>query len=182
MRCFVLGSGVENQEPRYRRQKKLGEQILLDGADGLGVQLTQRESVALEQLVEILDLPTQMLHLVQVRQADLGAAQRREQRSPDVRLDDPERVPLSRPQAPELGAGPFAPPPSASVQSRSAQRWARPTPRATGLRGRRTHRSRGGEPATRCLAGASCDLAPPPGQAGSNSPWRHPHERQEHPE
>ncbi|MFN9705227.1 MAG: hypothetical protein ACK595_10465, partial [Planctomycetota bacterium] len=60
MRCFVLGSGVDHQEPRHRREEKLGEQLLLDAVDGLGVQLTQGESVALEQLVELLDLPTQV--------------------------------------------------------------------------------------------------------------------------
>ena len=58
MRCVVFGSGVDHQEPRHRREEKLGEQLLLDAVDGLGVQLTQGESVALEQLVELLDLPT----------------------------------------------------------------------------------------------------------------------------
>jgi len=65
MRCFVLGSGVDHQEPRHRREEKLGEQLLLDAVDGLGVQLTQGESVALEQLVELLDLPTQVIDLLQ---------------------------------------------------------------------------------------------------------------------
>ncbi len=75
----MLDSGVDRQQARDGRQQELSAKLLLDAGDRFGVQLTEREAVALDQLVELFDLPAQMVDLLHLRQSDFGSAQRGEQ-------------------------------------------------------------------------------------------------------
>ena len=75
----VLCSGVRHQEPRDCREDKLSKKFLLNAEHSLGMHLAKGESVTLEQLVELFDLPSQVIEALHLRYRGLSSSQRREQ-------------------------------------------------------------------------------------------------------
>lgn len=74
-----VGGCVGHQETCDRGEQELSTKLLLDTENRLGVELPLGEVVALEQLVELLDLPTQVVDLAHERPSDFAATQGREQ-------------------------------------------------------------------------------------------------------
>lgn len=75
----MLCSGVRHQEPRDCREDKLSKKFLLNAEHSLGMHLAKGESVTLEQLVELFDLPSQVIEALHLRYRGLSSSQRREQ-------------------------------------------------------------------------------------------------------
>src|SRR5258708_7152473 len=67
--------GIGHQETSQRGEQELGTDLLLDAKDGLGAKLALGEVVALQQLVELFDLPAQVIELGELRQGDARSSQ-----------------------------------------------------------------------------------------------------------
>ncbi|MEK7413254.1 MAG: hypothetical protein AAB263_08050, partial [Planctomycetota bacterium] len=60
MRRVMFDGGIHEKEPRERSQQELRTELLFDAEHALGMQLAEREAIALDQLVELLDLPSEV--------------------------------------------------------------------------------------------------------------------------